>query len=791
MATTTVSDESPVSSTLKRSHFDNSHIFEFEEGYEYLIAWLASDADTIVHNALISQIKFRPIVDYLVLFTELIKCEDFIRQIKYEKIFIITEASSATTEVIARIHNYRQLKGIYEDMEQIILDLSKHLLIHVKPISTSQATFVTQCKEYYKDNATILQQINDFEEWYEPDMAIFWYTRDNFLYRLLNKAFRQKNRDLIWLMHFFIVDLYEQLRSDCLVQSRYGWATEVYRGQLMNKEELNALKFSLHSTLSVNTFFSTTVKREIALIFSGAGASGHLIDDDLQPVLFQICCNGCDFEQHTFANIKQRSINGDEEEVMFVPGTMFLFQKLFYDDNEKVWIANLKIDTILADLNLDLDRRILRLETLLEQKLIEADNDVKKFKLSNDDHIQINDEMKSDFQSLLHELSSFDEHMVLCKMNSEVTDTDTKFKLKTLRTLRDQSMVPDIITNEMRICVYDCLGIINISNLQLTSALNYFTLAENIDSDNISRLARKVNIASVHKMNGDYIKAWYLCKEILNEIDFSESEDDVFGTIGIASCGDETKIISIETLHEYEKFTDFVAASDIENYENQIRFAYLDIGDSYQEIDQLSLAIKCYQKAVQIPVDDLDSNIDCFQKCSEIFEKQNDFDGAIEFRKKMHVEYCKEENVYESTCKDAAISYGRLATLYMKQNKIIEALQSFHNSFTYWSKQVNWKRVEIENQALTAHQEDLIYVPLADVYEELSAIIVENDDFKTVCLERAIEFRLLDLHIRLRLNRKEINCDPKICKYYDAITAIAQRRELEDKSKSHCDNDNV
>ncbi|CAF1287603.1 unnamed protein product [Didymodactylos carnosus] len=343
-------------------------------------------------------------------------------------------------------------------------------------------------------------------------------------------------------------------------------------------------------------------------------------------------------------------------------------------------------------------------------------------------------------------------------------------------------MVPDVITNDMQICVYDCLGIMNISNLQLTRALNYFRIAENIDSDKISRLARKVNIASVHKMNGDYITAWLLCKEVLNGIDLSSSEDDVFGSVGIASCRDETKIISIETVYEYEKFTDFVATSDIENYENQIRFAYLDIGDYYQEIGQLDLAIKCYQKAVQIPVEDSDSDADCYQKCSEVFEKQNDFDGAIEFRNKMHIEYCKEEDVYASTCKDAAVSYGRLGNLYLKQNKIIEGLKSFHRSFTYWSKQVNWKRVEIEKEEVIAHQEDPIYADLADVYEELAAVTIENDDFTTFCLERAVEFRLMDLHIGLRMNRKEINCDPKICKYCDVIATIAQRRELEDNN---------
>jgi hypothetical protein len=119
VATSPVSAASPAPKTLKRSHFDDVHTFEFESNNEYLIAWLASDADTIVHKTLHSCVKFRRIVDYLLLFTELNKCDDFIRQVKNEKIFIITEASSATTEVIARIHDYKQVYSIFVYQQNI------------------------------------------------------------------------------------------------------------------------------------------------------------------------------------------------------------------------------------------------------------------------------------------------------------------------------------------------------------------------------------------------------------------------------------------------------------------------------------------------------------------------------------------------------------------------------------------------------------------------------------------------------------------------------------------------
>jgi hypothetical protein len=40
-----------------------------------------------------------------------------------------------------------------------------------------------------------------------------WYTRDSFLYRVVNMALRSKNIVIIWKFRFIIQDIYQQLEA--------------------------------------------------------------------------------------------------------------------------------------------------------------------------------------------------------------------------------------------------------------------------------------------------------------------------------------------------------------------------------------------------------------------------------------------------------------------------------------------------------------------------------------------------------------------------------------------------
>ncbi|CAF4426444.1 unnamed protein product, partial [Adineta steineri] len=73
--------------------------------------------------------------------------------------------------------------------------------------SNARQELIDVCKEQYQNNSEELSIINEFEKTYKTKNAIWWYTRECCLYRILNKALRNQNFDLLFALRFFITDL--------------------------------------------------------------------------------------------------------------------------------------------------------------------------------------------------------------------------------------------------------------------------------------------------------------------------------------------------------------------------------------------------------------------------------------------------------------------------------------------------------------------------------------------------------------------------------------------------------
>ncbi|CAF0957218.1 unnamed protein product [Didymodactylos carnosus] len=160
-------------------------------------------------------------------------------------------------------------------------------------------------------------------------LNIWWYTREGFLYRLLNKALRQQDH--------------------CEKLKEIEWNVQVYCGQLMSKEEINILKENTHYLLAINSFLSASVDRDLALIFSGSPSNS--LDEDVQSVLFQISLDKLEFDK-PFADITRKSFNEDEKEVIFAPGVFFCTHEVKYDEKNKVWVIDFEPMELNSDINL-------------------------------------------------------------------------------------------------------------------------------------------------------------------------------------------------------------------------------------------------------------------------------------------------------------------------------------------------------------------------------------------------------------------------------------------------------
>ena len=178
-----------------------------------------------------------------------------------------------------------------------------------------------------KNNNNELSIIEEFDKNYSSDRAIWWYTRESFLYRLLNKALRVQNIDMLFLFRFFIRDIGYQLEN-----TKCSLSVRVYRAQQMSKDEIEILKNSVGEYISMNSFLSTTLNRKVARSFH---QSANLIDG-MEQVFFAIDADPRLHRKNTFSKIGASSNFPGEQEVLFMVGSIFLLDSI-ESDNDGIW----------------------------------------------------------------------------------------------------------------------------------------------------------------------------------------------------------------------------------------------------------------------------------------------------------------------------------------------------------------------------------------------------------------------------------------------------------------------
>ncbi|CAF1247121.1 unnamed protein product [Adineta steineri] len=176
-----------------------------------------------------------------------------------------------------------------------------------------KSDMLKQCELDYKHDKVQLELIKTFGENCSDDNALEWYSKDSFLYRLLNKALRTRNIDFMCKFQYFIIRLYQNFQG--LSKSQEKTCSVVYRGQIMKRSELEKLKSNVGCLISINTILSTSCNEEIARLFIHGAEDG---------VIFKInISNENEKSFRSFADISQFSTIPSEEEVLFFIGTVF------------------------------------------------------------------------------------------------------------------------------------------------------------------------------------------------------------------------------------------------------------------------------------------------------------------------------------------------------------------------------------------------------------------------------------------------------------------------------------
>ncbi|CAF1522286.1 unnamed protein product [Adineta steineri] len=235
---------------------------------------------------------------------------------------------------------------------QLVLTVLRLMAKHCN----AKTEMIKECRATYRHDEIEQKKIDDFEQNYKPEKACWWYTYDSCIYRLLNKALRAQNTEIIFRFTSFIDDLHNQILQ--LYQqylqthaSIIDHSLTLYRGQRLRIDEIQLLKRSVNQLISMNSFLSATTIKDLAEIFADTSDQSNEASP-LQSVLFTI--NICNMTKDTtpFAFIQNFSCFRDEEEVLFSIGAIFKVVSVKKDNN--VWHVHLELSSQQNELCQDL-----------------------------------------------------------------------------------------------------------------------------------------------------------------------------------------------------------------------------------------------------------------------------------------------------------------------------------------------------------------------------------------------------------------------------------------------------
>lgn len=132
--------------------------------------------------------------------------ENILLAAKQSAIFSLYDKKEKSTRDLSR-----------ESAEFLWFQILKDVLLKMPHTSNAKEEMLSRCRDYYRGNKRQLENIDKFERTYDSTKAIEWYTSTTFIFKLVNKALRTENIDLLYLFRFYFVDLCKMLKQEYAV----------------------------------------------------------------------------------------------------------------------------------------------------------------------------------------------------------------------------------------------------------------------------------------------------------------------------------------------------------------------------------------------------------------------------------------------------------------------------------------------------------------------------------------------------------------------------------------------
>ncbi|CAF3948996.1 unnamed protein product, partial [Rotaria magnacalcarata] len=599
----------------------------------------------------------------------------------------------------------KKIKGIFHDMEQIFLgikidsgqmgsltpisilpkkdieiktdgsnaldktfmytQLLKEILLDMEHGYEAKNTLVEYCRNQYADNDYQLGLIDEFAAEYDNHLAIQWYTKESFLYSMMNRALRSQDIETIMKMGFFISDLHKQIEKCYKEQNNQHTQITVHRGQGILKDDFDQLKNGIGGLLSFNNFLSTSIDANISVQFATRAAenpkvNGVLFTMNIDPEISSV----------PFAYLEGKSSFEYENEILFSMHTIFRVTNIQHIQDQ-YWCVMLDLtsdnDQVLKNLT-DHFRKEFGEGTPLDRlghlmlRLGEFNQAEEIF------DIQLNREGEKTWRKqahLNHQLGYVYGHKGEHK--AALTYYNKALDMELAHLPEDDSSLAPTYNNIAS--VYHSMG-------DNASALSYYKKALEIETkfhsaDHPLIATTYNNLGSVHSSLGDYAAAldYYMKTLIIREKSLPVNHPD-FGTIynnigsAYSSLGDDQTALS------YYQQT-------LELQENILPSGHIDLATSYGNIGTIYNSMGDHLKAL------------------EYHEK------SLDIRKRGLPPYHP----------DTAMSYNNIGSVHSSMEDYKSALAFFQNS------------VEIRKHSFTE-----VHISFAQVYDNMGFIYKSMGD---------------------------------------------------------------
>ncbi|CAF1224610.1 unnamed protein product [Didymodactylos carnosus] len=463
-------------------------------------------------------------------------------------------------------------------------------LLRMEQTIESKLELVELCKEYYTGNQRGLELLHEFEETYRSDDAIRWYTRECCFYRLLNKALRIRNIELLFSCRFLISDIFKQLK-EAQRSNHDHLIIQGYRGQLISKDELIKMESSIGEFISISSFLSTSRSREHALGFIASGVGDD--EEHLAPVLFEIQAHTYLQDTKPFADIKHLSYFHDEEEVLFMLGTVFRIKSVIYDS---VWTVQLTLCS-------------------------ENDHELKEIFA----YIKKEMSIEADFFSLGRSLRVMSEY---------------KMAKKYYERILNELLIANADYTNMAHC-YDGLGFVALGEADYQLALKNYEKAFSLRLNSFNNLSdphigySHLFIATVLDKLKDYDQSLAHYRETLNIWlkcygYYHENIAWCLGNMGNVYCLQEQYKMALTSIEQSQEIMEKILPQEHPNR----AWSYYNLGDVFVSQNNYSKALFNYRKALELRLRTLPSNhysiADTYNSIGHVYELTGEYELALE-----------------------------------------------------------------------------------------------------------------------------------------------------------------